>query len=146
MDGKIGLQELPQKEPAAPTAPKPAPKPSPPKPKGDMPALAAAMKKKLTIGNFTVAHTGFPRVEFRSDFGDCDIDEIKDTEIKIRCFVEKGFDSPGRLHRLVQNVTNVLIGKCAVNGHRLEVRYIGYVPRSCAGMRYATLTLGVRAA
>jgi hypothetical protein len=110
--------------------------------KSDMQTLADRMKEKLTSGFISLDRSVFPHVEFSSgDFGDCDLSfsDAKQTEVKIRCYVEKGFESVSRLRNLATQVQNALKGKCTVSGYSVDIQNSKGYTYSGAGKRVSTL-------
>jgi hypothetical protein len=120
-------------------------KAAPPAAASDMRALADAMKKKLARVNISTDRSVFPRVEFSSDFGDCELSfsDAKQAEIKIKCVVEKGYESVARLNSFTQKVRDALEGECAMGGHNLRTRHLRDESRSGAGKRCSTLFMSV---
>jgi hypothetical protein len=125
--------------------PKPKKAASPPAPAGDMHSLADVMKKKLASVNISTDLAAFPHVEFPSDFGDCELSfsDTKQAEIKIKCVVEKGYESVARLNSFTQKVRDALEGECAMGGHNLRTRHLRDESYSGAGKRYSTLFMSV---
>lgn len=114
--------------------------------KSDMQTLADSMKEKLTSVNISLDRSVFPHVEFSSgDFGDCDLSfsDMKQAEVKVKCFVEKGFESVSRLRDLATQVQNALKGKCTVSGYSVDIQNTKGYTYSGAGKRVSTLFLRV---
>jgi hypothetical protein len=114
-------------------------------PASDMHSLASLMKKKLMDEGISVDPAKPPYVGLEADFGDCSIrfSETQQAEVKVRCYVEKGYDSVGRLREFRPAVEKILQGKCTLNEYNLETRYTKDYTHSGAGKRASTLFFGV---
>ena len=113
--------------------------------KSDMRELAERMKNRLNGVNFSLDRSTLPRVEFSSDFGDCNVkfDDTEITEVKLRCFVERGERSLERLTAYVESIANELDGKCGIGKHALNIRYRSKFTHIRGNTRYATLFFNV---
>ena len=135
--------------PVEPEAVKPAEPEEKPEPKKETTSaangdtLAGKMRKKLTSVN--VSLSGLPRAEVGNIVDEAGSTEgTESTEIRVCCYVEKGFASVGRLHQLMRCVTGALTGKCIVNEKTLTLTETDSREFSGPGMRYATLEFSAR--
>jgi hypothetical protein len=109
--------------------------------------LAKVLCDQLTSVNIIVnpKEPKFPYVEIGDTFGECGLsfDDIANTEIKIHCFVEKGYGSLGRARGFSQRVLGVINGEHNVGSKRVKITFSRHTEHSEGGSRYVTLCLTV---
>ena len=132
--------------PVEPEAVKPAEPEEKPEPKKETTSaangdtLAGKMRKRLTSVN--VSLSGLPRAEVGNIVDEAGSTES--TEIRVCCYVEKGFASVGRLHQLMRCVRDALTGKCTVDEKTLTLTETESEEFSGPGVRFAALEFSVK--
>ena len=107
--------------------------------------LAKALRDKLTTVNIIVnpPEKKYPYVEIGDDFGECELsfEKIANTQIKLHCYVEKGFNSVGRAREFSARVLDVLRDEYNIGFKRVKIAFSQNTEHSEADARYVTLCL-----
>ena len=107
--------------------------------------VATALRDKLTNVNIIVnpSEKKYPYVEIGDDFGECELsfEKVGNTQIKLHCYVEKGFNSTGRARAFSARVLDVVRDEYTIGSRRVKIAFSQNTEHSEAGARYVTLCL-----
>ena len=109
--------------------------------------LAKTLRDRLTGVNIIVnpSEKKYPYVEIGDDFGECELsfEKVANTQVRLHCYVEKGFNSEGRARAFSQRVLKVVADEYRLGATRVKTTFSQHTEHSEGGARYVTLCLTV---